>query len=38
MTMRLLQVHKSVHGTSRHFAAVQQFGCFRVEADIGRIL
>ena len=25
----------STHGTSRHFAAAQQFGRFRTEADIG---
>jgi hypothetical protein len=25
-------------GTSRHFAAAQQFGHFRTEADISRVL
>jgi hypothetical protein len=28
----------STHGTSRHFAAAQQFGHFRTEADISRVL
>jgi hypothetical protein len=28
-------VHMSANGTSRHFAATQQFSRFRSEADIG---
>jgi len=29
-------VHESANGTSLQFAAMQQFGCFRSEADIQR--
>jgi hypothetical protein len=31
-------MRESVVGPSRHFAAVQQFGCFRREADITRAI
>ena len=31
----LVNSEPSTHGTSRHFAAAQQFGRFRTEADIG---
>jgi hypothetical protein len=36
MTKRIAAVHKSECGTSRHFAATQQFSRFRSEADIQR--